>query len=738
MGKSSVVSESALFDMPAHPFPSREESDPRLLESLRILNQISNAINHISSDNEGKDDFSLQLIVNSAIRVVPGSSAVIYTYDQKTGTFEKESRVSAEPDGRHPVSTVDKPDDAPRPHGIGVRTIQRRRMSFSYEEPDVDVHPYHAALGVKAVACFPLIVAEQVVGILYIYLHEERQFTQLEQLMLNNFVNQAAMAIYHARRLEGVRHDLVRKDEELNQLRRAGLVISSRLRLEETLESILQLALEITNAQYGIFRLLDKNGEYLVTSAVHGIHMERPLIEQLPLDGNSIMALVARERQPLLIPDLTQEPWAKIYYPLDSKLQMRSELAVPLINASGRLEGVLNLESPELGGFSEDDNHMLQSLATYAVTAIQEVRLLDALQEAAQLLISQPTQKVLDRLCIMANNLLNTSSSAIWLKNDSDTLQLTSSDGTVQDLEKVFAQMNEPHVLLLPLPGSDENKALGMFGAFSHTDAGEGRSAKSEWDKKVLACLANYAALAVQNASHQQALRTSQEKHWTAETFAAVGDISANLLHNMNNKVGTIPVRIQSIQDKYRQTLEADSYLANNLAEIERSASDAMQIVQENLLHLRPIRMEKVHIVTRVAEALRIVHVPEGVQLETHGLDDLPTVVAGGQSLTFVFRNLIENAISAMNGNGSILIQGAALPEWVEVAVSDTGPGIAPELHNQIFELNFSRTAAHPGKLGFGLWWVKTLMTRLGGSVIVESDGSQGTTFRLRLPREHS
>ncbi len=204
------------------------------------------------------------------------------------------------------------------------------------------------------------------------------------------------------------------------------------------------LALEITNAQYGIFRLLDKNGEFLVTSAVHGLRLERPLVEKLPLAGNSIMALVARERQPLLIPDLQQEPWAEIYYPLDSKLEMRSELAVPLINASGRLEGVLNLESPQLGGFSEDDNHMLQSLATHAVTAIQEVRLLDALQEAAQLLITQPTQKVLDRLCMMANDLLNTSSSAIWLKKELGEYQLTSSDGGTQFPERILAAMDQP------------------------------------------------------------------------------------------------------------------------------------------------------------------------------------------------------------------------------------------------------------------------------------------------------
>jgi len=738
MGKSSLAHESAFLEMTAQPFPSSpEETDPRLLEALRILNQISNAINHIGSDDESQDDFSLQLIVNSAIRVVPGSSAVIYTYDQSTGMFEKESRVSAEPDGRNSASSVDKPDDAPRPNGIGRRTLQRRQRSLSYEEPDLDVHPYHAALGVKAVACFPLIVAEQAVGILYIYLHEDRQFTQLEQLMLNNFANQAAMAIYHARRLAGVKHDLVRKDEELNQLRRAGLVISSRLRLEETLDSILQLALEITHAEYGIFRLLDKNGEFLVTSAVHGIHMERPLVEQLPLNGNSIMALVARERQPLLIADLKQEPWANIYYPLDSKLDMRSELAVPLINASGRLEGVLNLESPELGGFSEDDNHMLQSLASYAITAIQEVRLLDALQEAAQLLISQPTQKVLDRLCVMANNLLNTSSSAVWLKSESGELQRTASDGFVEETKTIPEESDQPNALMIPLPGSDQARVLGMFGVFN-AEQPEARTARSEWDKKVLACLANYAALAVQNEANQQALRSSQEKHWTAETFAAVGDISANLLHNMNNKVGAIPVRVQAIQDKYRGTLETDSYLANNLMEIERSAADAMQIVQENLSHLRPIRMEKVQIAARVAEALRIVQVPENIQIETNGLEDLPTVVAGGQSLTFVFRNLIENAVSAMNGNGSIRIQGAALPGWIEVAVSDSGPGISPELQDQIFELNFSRAAAHPGKLGFGLWWVKTLMTRLGGSVTVESDGTHGTTFRLHLPMERS
>jgi signal transduction histidine kinase len=163
---------------------------------------------------------------------------------------------------------------------------------------------------------------------------------------------------------------------------------------------------------------------------------------------------------------------------------------------------------------------------------------------------------------------------------------------------------------------------------------------------------------------------------------------------------------------------------------------EAMLIVQENLSHLRPIRMEQVNVASRVAEAIEAAQLPPGIQMRIEGLDDLPRVIAGGQSLTFVFKNLIENAADAMQGKGLIVIKGFADSGWVETTIGDSGPGISLELHDKIFELDFSgRGGKHPGKLGFGLWWVKTLMTRLGGSVAVESDGEHGTTFRLRLPR---
>ncbi len=228
-----------------------------------------------------------------------------------------------------------------------------------------------------------------------------------------------------------------------------------------------------------------------------------------------------------------------------------------------------------------------------------------------------------------------------------------------------------------------------------------------------------------------------------AETFAAVGDVAANLLHQLNNKVGAIPVRVQGIQDKCAGALAADPYLASNLAEIERSAGDAMEAVRENVFHLRPIRLVPVNVGACVAAAVGAAQLPPAVVVRTESLDDLPPVIGAERSLMWVFTNLIDNAVDAMGGDGRIVFHGsrwgdparAAGPGAVEIAVSDTGPGIAPALHGRIFDLDFSsRGASRPGKLGFGLWWVKTLMTRLGGSVVVESDGAHGTTFRLRLP----
>ena len=730
------------------------EVDTLLLDALASLNQISIAVNRFSPRERVSMAATLRLVVESAIKVVPGSSAVIYTYNQAEHSFDDLSRVSAG-EGAVPI-----PDDIPRPDGMGMRAINQRHRILSYEEQGLRIHPAKVHAGAQAVVCFPLEVAKQSVGALYVYLHQDRRFSQLELLMLDNFVNQAAMAIYHTRHL-------ARKEDEMNRLRRAGLLITSRLRLEETLEAILQMAMEVTNAQYGVFRLVDKTGQNLISRAIAGDCLDRPLMDELAIDGSSVMGWVAMHRQPVCIHDLSAEPWVHIYRPLDPDLELRSELAVPLIGAGGRLEGVLNLESPLVGAFSEEDSHLLQILATQAVIAIQEVRLLDALQEVAQRLLAQPCQQVLARLVELACDLLNAAASAICTLRGSQLIVQVASDGfqpgeclplqgsligqaiieggpvtaddVCSDPRFTRSDLARSHgwtrALIVPLVASDDREPIGAFGVYSAGSSG-GRFEESEWNKKVLTCLAHYAALAVQYAAHQEALRAAQEQRALAETFAAVGDIAANMLHHLNNKVGTIPVRVQGIQDKCQSVLLSNAYLTTNLVEIERSACEAMEALRENLSHLHPIHLASVEILACATAAAEAANLPPDIHVQIVDLDDLPAVVAGKQSLTLAFTNLLENAADAMEGEGNVTIRGSTRDDWVEVAISDNGPGIAPELHNRVFDFNFSGPGpAGAGKLGFGLWWVKTLTVRLGGSIAVESDGCNGTTFRLRLPR---
>ena len=252
-----------------------------------------------------------------------------------------------------------------------------------------------------------------------------------------------------------------------------------------------------------------------------------------------------------------------------------------------------------------------------------------------------------------------------------------------------------------------------------------------DWSK-VLTVLAHYAALAVQNAARQEALREAQERHAVAETFAAVGDIAANVLHHLNNKVGTIPVRIQGIQDKSKSALLADVYLAKNLEEIERSASEAMKAVRESLAHLHPIRLAPVDVAGCVAAAVEAAGLPQSVRVEIEELDHLPAVVAGQRSLTLVFTNLLENAVEAMGGKGTLTVTISRIADGrAEVSFADTGPGITAENLNKIFQPLFSTKAKG---IGFGLSITKMIIDKHNGTIEAESEPGKETIITIKFP----
>lgn len=750
-------------------------SNTYLLSALRILRESADEINRLSAENTTAD--AMRLIADTAVRLVNQSkgddpSTVIWFYDQERSAFDPASRTSAgEREG--PV-----PDDFPRPDGMGARAIRHRLRILSYEDPSLPMQDNKIRAGIHTMACYPLLAAEKPTGALYIALKSERRFSQEELLSLDLLSGQAAVAIHNTQRFEGFNRVLQRKVDELERLHSAEQLISSRRSLEETLREILRTAVDLTRASHGSFRLIDKRAGTLRLAALSGEEKlpSDPVEPNLPVDEtHSVVGWAAKHRHPVRIDDLRREPWNKIYRPLHSKGRMLSELATPLLGAGGTLEGVINLESPRIDAFEEDDQRLMEALATQAVIALQEARLLEALEEVTIRMIRWPLDKQLEFIIQQACDLINAPHGVVWVLSagDPETLvvraataghtpgetlplagsmigislrerrPLTSEDVSRdprflrRDLAKKMGWVAGLIVPLLMRDGTPRG-ALTLYTA-------EPR-AFSEWDQRLLSWLANHTAIAVQDAETLDQLAQARERQTLAETFAALGDVSANLLHRVNNLVGIIPVRVQGVIEK-RPAVREDPYLSSALTEIEENARTAMTAAREAMAYLRPVKLLPTSVEICFRTALERLKLPEGIRVVTEGMDSLPRVLAGEEQLRLVFFNLMENAADALAGLDEstgrapvIRVEGRAVadplggsPAHVEILLADNGPGVPPERRENIFDLAFS-TKRSPRKLGFGLWWVKTLITRLGGEIRLSDSGEPGCAFLIRLP----
>jgi len=751
---------------PINSMPTARDAD--LIRTLAALKEVGDSINRLGMGHDLPT--TLTLIAQGAVRAVAagtdvagpeaGASAVIWVYDEARQEFDPDSRVSAgEPEG----ASI---DDYPRPDGLGQQAVRLRQRVLSYRPGAPPIHPHKRRAGARSLVCYPLMVADEIVGLLYVYRCDERQFNQIELLILDNFVHLAGMAIHHGRQVGGLNQALARKVREMEKLRRASHLISSRTNLEETLQEILAIGLDLTAAQYGSFEMYDKKQELLVTKALAG-SKERPADEpRLRVNRQSIVGLVALKQESLLIEDLQEPQWQAIYHPLPIDREMRSELAVPLVGAGGGLEGVLNIESPQPNAFTSEDKHLLEALATQAVIVIQEMRLLDAMQEIVQMLLTAPVDDLLNLIIERACELINVSAGYIWLVAGADTLVLRQSTETERQddtlpLSQSFTgqaiKLRQPiaiddvrthpdflntelavkkgwvSAIVVPLlPPNDEQRPVGSFSLYT-THLRD----FSDWDKKLLTCLANHAAVAIRDAEQLAQLKETQERQAIAETFAAVGDVGSNLLHQLNNKFGAISVRVQGIEDKCAGPLDASPYLAKNLKEIARSTRQAMTIVRDSLTHLQPANPQPVQVQPCLERALQRAGLePEDVEVVQVDIEKLPRVWAGERQLELIFYNLIENALTAMEGRGRLTFAGQWHDDEVALAVSDTGPGIPPEVQEHIFEFTSAIDPQQGEHLGFGLWWVKTFVDRFGGRVEVESAPGRGSTFTVWLPAE--
>jgi signal transduction histidine kinase len=230
-------------------------------------------------------------------------------------------------------------------------------------------------------------------------------------------------------------------------------------------------------------------------------------------------------------------------------------------------------------------------------------------------------------------------------------------------------------------------------------------------------------------------LRRSDRRRAEEEKVAAIGTATARILHQIKNPLQTVVLNADILQDDRivssaadrREVCEAivseSQRLVTMLDELSVYASGARRA-----LNRQPVRLDE--LVRQVARQEEMVARGTTIRVEA-GAE--ATVFADAYYLRQVFENLVRNAREAMHGqdDARLVLRVDAASGSAEARVEDSGPGIAPEKVDQIFQPFVSSK----GKgMGLGLAICREIVEGHGGGLEVESTPGAGSTFIVRLP----
>jgi signal transduction histidine kinase len=231
--------------------------------------------------------------------------------------------------------------------------------------------------------------------------------------------------------------------------------------------------------------------------------------------------------------------------------------------------------------------------------------------------------------------------------------------------------------------------------------------------------------------SHNE-LEQTQKQLLRTEKLASIGQLAAGVAHEINNPLGTITIYAHLLQ----KGLDPDDPRKEDISLIISEAIRAKDIVQGLLSFAREtkLRTGPTNVNDLLADVLGLVvnqSLFHNIKITEEFSRDLPTIVADETQIKQVLLNIILNAAQAMEGNGELTIATAQEQNQIRVKITDTGPGIPPEVMDNLFSPFF--TTKEKGT-GLGLAVVYGIIERHQGKIDVETELGKGTSFILSLP----
>jgi len=569
--------------------------------------------------------------------------------------------------------------------------------------------------GAKSVVCVPLIVREQLVGVLTL-VHPSRGFFNPSHLdLIQAIADQAGIAVLNAILYE----ESQRRAQVMTALAESASVITGSLNLDEVLQRILSQISDALRVEVVSLALVDPQKEMLTFQA-SSVGTENSLIGNQVKLGEDLAGLVAKDGQGQIIPDTSKDDRFSLEYERNIQGEIHAIACAPL-RSRGQVIGILEAINPIEGRFDPDALEVLTGIGSLAGSAIDHARLFEQLQATHQR-YHELFQDSIDSILISDwyGNILEVNRQAELFTGFDETSLLT------QSIDQLLAIDNEQIRIDI------SNLAPG--GTLTYESKLSTRQGKQipvyVYTRTVIVNDGTRLQWLIRDLSERQKLDRLRED-LISMVYHDLRSPLANVVSSLDVFNAMLP---QDGDPAYRSLLnialrstERIQRLTNSLLDMSRLESGQPVV---NLFATSPVLLavDAVEAVSPVAETKNQI-IKLAMPTET------PPVLVDGEMIRRVLINLLENAVKYSPPGGDITLDADVKDDVARIWVQDSGPGILTLDQEQIFD-KFTRLNPKGSQKGFGLGlaYCRLAIEGHGGKIWVESEPGEGSRFNFTLP----
>jgi signal transduction histidine kinase len=637
--------------------------------------------------------------------------------------------------------------------------------------------------GFRTGLAVPLLRENEAVGALTIRRREVQPFTTQQIDLLKTFADQAVIAIENVRLFTETKEALERQTATSEILR---VISSSPMDTQPVFDVIAANAARLCVARDA--QVLRVEGDVLRLVSAYGSPSMPPV--RTISRGHAVGRAVI-DRQTIHVRDMAQ---AVAEFPETSAPQhgVQSVVAVPLLR-EGIAIGVIRVSRTQIQPFTEQQIALLQTFADQAVIAIENVRLFTELQARTQELtqsvgqltalgeVGRAVSSTLDLETVLTTIVsravaLSGLDGGVVFEYDVATetfeqrastgqealaearrrVHIRKGDGVVGRTAIAHEPVQVPDITLEGAYASPLRESLvesGVRALLAVPMLREGqligslvvaRNAPGAFPRETVDLLSTFAsqsALAIQNA---RLFREIEDKSRQLEVASQhKSEFLANMSHELRTPLNAIIGFSEVLSE--RMFGELNEKQEEYLKDIYASGNHLLSLINDilDLSKIEAGRMEleltDFDLPTALDNALTLVRERAGrksIALQTSIDERLGQIQADERKVRQVVLNLLSNAIKFTPEGGRIDVRAAPVDGSVEVSVTDTGVGIAPEDQEAVFE-EFRQVGTADKKMegtGLGLTLCRKFVELHGGRIWVKSQLGQGATFTFTIP----